>query len=95
MRPAGSPAEVAGSAQGAPGHRRVGAQFANPARGIPSDADLRPGCGAVLIRGGQGGGDVLYPRTLRGTAGWSSPVARQAHNLKVIGSNPIPATSLK
>ena len=24
-------------------------------------------------------------------AGWSSPVARQAHNLKVIGSNPIPA----
>ena len=26
-------------------------------------------------------------------AGWSSPVARQAHNLKVIGSNPIPATS--
>ena len=28
-------------------------------------------------------------------AGWSSPVARQAHNLKVIGSNPIPATTLK
>ena len=27
------------------------------------------------------------------TAGWSSPVARQAHNLKVIGSNPIPATT--
>jgi hypothetical protein len=27
-------------------------------------------------------------------AGWSSPVARQAHNLKVIGSNPIPATKL-
>jgi hypothetical protein len=27
-------------------------------------------------------------------AGWSSPVARQAHNLKVIGSNPIPATTL-
>src|ERR1700688_833857 len=26
-------------------------------------------------------------------AGWSSPVARQAHNLKVIGSNPIPATT--
>ena len=24
--------------------------------------------------------------------GWSSPVARQAHNLKVVGSNPIPAT---
>jgi hypothetical protein len=28
-------------------------------------------------------------------AGWSSPVARQAHNLKVAGSNPAPATKLK
>ena len=27
-------------------------------------------------------------------AGWSSPVARQAHNLKVTGSNPVPATNL-
>ena len=27
------------------------------------------------------------------TAGWSSPVARQAHNLKVVGSNPTPATN--
>ncbi len=27
-----------------------------------------------------------------GIAGWSSPVARQAHNLKVRGSNPLPAT---
>ena len=27
-------------------------------------------------------------------AGWSSPVARQAHNLKVVGSNPNPATKL-
>ncbi len=30
-----------------------------------------------------------------GIAGWSSPVARQAHNLKVAGSNPAPATNLK
>jgi hypothetical protein len=30
-----------------------------------------------------------------GTAGWSSPVARQAHNLKVVGSNPTPATKHK
>ena len=29
-----------------------------------------------------------------GAAGWSSPVARQAHNLKVVGSNPTPATKL-
>jgi hypothetical protein len=28
-----------------------------------------------------------------GIAGWSSPVARQAHNLKVPGSNPGPATN--
>ena len=28
-------------------------------------------------------------------AGWSSPVARQAHNLKVVGSNPTPATMVK
>jgi hypothetical protein len=27
------------------------------------------------------------------TAGWSSPVARQAHNLKVTGSNPVPASN--
>src|SRR5215470_3179029 len=26
------------------------------------------------------------------TAGWSSPVARWAHNPKVVGSNPTPAT---
>jgi hypothetical protein len=28
-------------------------------------------------------------------AGWSSPVARQAHNLKVTGSNPVPAPKIK
>ena len=27
-------------------------------------------------------------------AGWSSQVARQAHNLKVRGSNPLPATKI-
>ena len=27
-------------------------------------------------------------------AGWSSPVARQAHNLKVVSSNLAPATNL-
>jgi hypothetical protein len=30
-----------------------------------------------------------------GDAGWSSPVARQAHNLKVVGSNPTPATNIE
>ena len=33
------------------------------------------------------------PRTCAGNAGWSSPVARQAHNLKAAGSNPAPATN--
>ena len=32
--------------------------------------------------------------TLPFAAGWSSPVARQAHNLKVAGSNPAPATKI-
>jgi hypothetical protein len=27
-------------------------------------------------------------------AGWSSPVARRAHNPKVAGSNPAPATNI-
>src|SRR5580704_10678747 len=46
------------------------------------------------------GGRLLHDRHTNGhskrpfDAGWSSPVARQAHNLKVIGSNPIPATKL-
>jgi hypothetical protein len=36
----------------------------------------------------------MRPGGERGDAGWSSPVARQAHNLKVVGSNPTPATNL-
>ena len=33
------------------------------------------------------------PEAKHVVAGWSSPVARQAHNLKVVGSNPTPATN--
>ena len=36
-----------------------------------------------------------FPLAAKFDAGWSSPVARQAHNLKVIGSNPIPAPKKK
>jgi hypothetical protein len=38
----------------------------------------------------------LSPSDLKAAAvaGWSSPVARQAHNLKAAGSNPAPATNL-
>ena len=41
--------------------------------------------------------DLLPGQKVRslGDAGWSSPVARQAHNLKAAGSNPAPATKLK
>jgi hypothetical protein len=35
------------------------------------------------------------PSNTKVDAGWSSPVARQAHNLKVAGSNPAPATKTK
>jgi hypothetical protein len=35
---------------------------------------------------------VFCPRQKPYNAGWSSPVARQAHNLKAAGSNPAPAT---
>jgi hypothetical protein len=43
------------------------------------------------------GGRLLHDRHTHRPfdAGWSSPVARQAHNLKVVGSNPTPATKLK
>ena len=34
-------------------------------------------------------------RPAQSGAGWSSSVARQAHNLKVVGSNPTPATKPK
>ena len=37
---------------------------------------------------------MAYIRAPFGAAGWSSPVARQAHNLKVTGSNPVPATNV-
>src|ERR1700729_2260777 len=35
-----------------------------------------------------------FRRRIAFDAGWSSPVARQAHNLKAAGSNPAPATSV-
>src|SRR6476620_3435265 len=38
---------------------------------------------------------LAFSNAAHGAAGWSSPVARQAHNLKVVGSNPTPATTLQ
>ncbi len=39
------------------------------------------------------GGSNPSSSTIRYIAGWSSPVARRAHNPKVVGSNPTPATN--
>src|SRR5215203_607248 len=47
-----------------------------------------------VSRRGRVGRRQAPPHTPSPTAGWSSPVARQAHNLKVRGSNPLPATTL-
>ena len=41
---------------------------------------------------GSPAGRILSPKIGRNSiAGWSSQVAREAHNLKVVGSNPTPA----
>ena len=40
-------------------------------------------------------GSSPAPGTINKIAGWSSLEARRAHNPKVIGSNPVPATSFK
>ena len=51
---------------------------------------LRPfHSGRCLLHSGHRAPEVPAARV---SAGWSSPVARQAHNLKVAGSNPAPAT---
>ena len=62
----------------------IGHHDDNPGRGL-----FKPGhdCYIILARG------LLRAFRFRWfDAGWSSPVARQAHNLKVVGSNPTPAT---
>ena len=48
-------------------------------------ADLSGPRGRICISG------VSLLNVDNADAGWSSPVARQAHNLKVVGSNPTPA----
>ena len=37
---------------------------------------------------------IVYNINIINTAGWSSLEARRAHNPKVIGSNPVPATKI-
>src|SRR5262245_27687417 len=75
-------------------HGRKGASTAEPA---PARAKLpRPGfpCDARIARYTAPRKGASRPGAGLG-AGWSSPVARQAHNLKVVGSNPTPATNFR
>ena len=62
------------------------------------DLGTSPAGAKPTLEGGvdRWGAMAYIPPPFEGTrfAGWSSPVARQAHNLKVTGSNPVPATSL-
>jgi hypothetical protein len=53
----------------------------------PANTALFNPCHDCYITAARGGSPALAI-----FAGWSSPVARQAHNLKVVGSNPTPAT---
>ena len=46
---------------------------------------------SVAARSSQPSKQQSYTQYTHTNAGWSSPVARQAHNLKVTGSNPVPA----
>ena len=101
-RPARARAADHGSRRGAPTDRRRPADAeriaedgrdARSADGTPAETGATPSIpqghhrarGPCVISG-----ELTYPCR----AGWSSPVARQAHNLKVVGSNPTPATKL-
>lgn len=47
----------------------------------------------ISDKANKGSNSETTPSLNKNVAGWSSPVARQAHNLKVVGSNPTPATN--
>jgi hypothetical protein len=89
------------------GHRFQSALKAAAALGQPTGAPSKKSqqgfpSGIFVLYGASGplGNERLYLSVsgrsnccAHGDAGWSSPVARQAHNLKVVGSNPAPATN--
>ena len=66
------------------GHARKLRTYRGVEQPPPTHRGQRPR-GPAKQRPGMSGSSSLI-------AGWSSPVARQAHNLKVAGSNPAPAT---
>ena len=55
----------------------------------PADASVRKSRDPNSIRGGHGASNEYNC-----AAGWSSPVAREAHNLEVVSSNLAPATRM-
>src|ERR1700720_1186255 len=61
---------------------------------VAFSGSLRTGLIGALGRGPNSFRVPVFEGTQRFIAGWSSPVARQAHNLKVTGSNPVPATKI-
>ena len=94
--------------EGRPGRRRVERRLAG--RGGHRRLRLRPEVGDLLLELGEGlvgaateahglegchQDDPAVPYSLQLAAGWSSLVARRAHNPKVVGSNPTPATNLE
>ena len=76
---------------------RVGRRRASQGQDNPSPRRLwrKPVTGALSARL-HGAAFALRGQTMAVPgAGWSSPVARRAHNLKVVSSNLAPATSIK
>ena len=55
--------------------------------------DLRVYFERIRRKGLTKGADGSTVASILTDAGWSSPVARRAHNPKVVGSNPAPATN--
>jgi hypothetical protein len=80
--------------ESAPARPRLGSNGSDRERGarhprLPGGGvgPTRPSMGRACLCG-----DVINCEVFTGDAGWSSPVARWAHNPKVAGSNPAPAT---
>ena len=71
------------------GHRSLLTPFA-----WPEYRCTAPSCAGSLTRN-RPGEIIAAVSQQTGDAGWSSLVARWAHNPKVAGSNPVPATNLK
>jgi hypothetical protein len=76
---------------GGHGGERTPDPIPNSAVKTPSAYDTAPqGVGKSVAARSSNPASIL--KASPPNAGWSSPVARQAHNLKVTGSNPVPAT---